>query len=294
MDLTDAYVGYLQDQANPATRAELSNALEKYGYILEVKLLREYEANGSGWSQILSDDSPWKSRRIFLDLQPPDEAAAGDLWFDPLEIVPMLLVPAEGPVPGERYAPEALARMQPYVGWMSLRPVANWQYAAFLRMARLEPRIVQLSPPLLLLDSKRILQGKPSDPVNRLTCPEALLCASWFGKGLCGQDEWQAAARLLHRSLWEEMWEPLRREWAGAFSEGVYAVATPSNVVKDWDEFFEDPQSRKEMFFDEWQAPLEVGFRTAVQYQFGLLKQPWHDPGAMVDVQLGEVLKRKS
>jgi len=204
----------------------------------------------------------------------------------------MLLLPSEGAIPGERYSPEALARMSPLLGWMAVRPTANWQFAAFLLLAKVEPCQVQLIPPFKLLDMQRSIRGSMTDPVTHITCPEALIYASWFGKGLCGQDEWQAAARLLPRSLWEARWEPLRREWAGAFSEGVYAVATPSNVFKDWDELFEDPRSQKEMFFDEWQAPPGVGFRTRALSQFGLLKQPWHDPGAMVDVQLMEVLKR--
>jgi len=292
MDLTDAYATYLQDQVNPATQAALCTGLVENSYTLEAAMLRLYRTEGPAWTEVPPNNDPWTGRRIFLGMQPPDDSAAGDLWFDPLETVVMTLVPAEGPLPGERYAPEALSRMQPFVGWMALRPVPNWRYATFLRIARLQPRIVQLSPPILLLDPTRILQGNPTDPVTDLTCPEALLYASWFGKGICGQDEWQAAARLSPRALADDLLGSLRREWAGAYSEGLYAVVTPFNIHKDWDELYEDARSHEEVVFNEWQVPSGVSFRTKVLYQFGLLKEPWEDPAAMVDVKLMEVFKR--
>jgi hypothetical protein len=292
MGLTDVYAAYLQDRVNPATQAALCTGLEGNGYTLEAAMLRLYWAHGPAWTQVPPNNDPWTGHRIFLGMQPPDNSAAGDLWFDPLETVVMTLLPAEGPLPGERYAPEALARMMPFVGWMAVRPVPNWRYATFLHIAKLQMRVVQLTPPLLFLDPTRILHGNPTDPVTSLTCPEALLYASWFGKGVCEQDEWQAVTRLSSQSLADDLLGSLRCEWAGAYSEGIYAVVTPFNIHKDWDELYEDAGWRQEMFFGEWEAPPRVVFRTNVLYQFGLLKNPWQDPGAMVNVKLMEVLKR--
>src|SRR5690349_15390505 len=115
MDLGDAYITYLQDPSNSGNQATLVTALQE-DYPLEAALLRLYQANGPVWTQVPPDNGPWSGRRVFLGMQLPEESVAGDLWFDPLEMVAMLLVPAEGPQPGERYAPEALARMQPFVG----------------------------------------------------------------------------------------------------------------------------------------------------------------------------------
>lgn len=295
MDLTDAYVRYLQDQADLLTQTNLLAALEGANASIEAELLRRFLQKGPGWTDALASDSILAGRRVYLGPRLPPERQAGDIWFDPLELVAMLLLPAAGPEPGERYAPEALARMQPFEGWMALRPVANWQYAAFLGMAKISTRQVQLAPPFRLLDMVRILHGKPTDPVTNLTCPEAMLFASWMGKGLSDQSAWQAAARLLPSDGFDRLWEPLRREWAGGFAEGVYAVVTPENFEQDWDALAADERfwsGEERMFFDEWQAPGGVGFRTHVLAQFGLLQSPWSDPGVMIDVQLLEVLKR--
>ncbi len=295
MNLVDAYVHYLQDRADLRGQTDLLAALEEANAAMEAALLRRFLKEGPGWTEAPASGGAWAGRRVYLSLTLPTDRQAGDLWFDPLELVTMLLLPAEGPTPGERYAPEALARMQPFVAWMALRPVANWQYSGFLRLAKLAPRSVQLTPPFLSLDIKRILHGTPTDPVSNLTCPEAELYASWFGKGVCGQSEWQAAARLLSPDDWKGLWGPLHREWAGRFAEGVYVVVTPETFDKDWDELEADESSRsgeERMFFDEWEAPPGVGFRTRVLAQFGLLQSPWSDPGVMIDVQLLEVLKR--
>jgi formylglycine-generating enzyme required for sulfatase activity len=220
----------------------------------------------------------------------------GNLWFDTLELTGMILLPSEPLEPEEDYAPEALARWSPIRGWMSLRPVANWQFAVFLMLAKIVPRGVQISSPLLPFDMKRILRGSELDPVTRLTCLEAALYARWLGKGLCGQSDWQMASRLLPREAMNVLWGPLRREWAGSYDEGVCAVVTPNNYDQDWAEVEDDASglpSEHRTFFDELETPEGVGFRTRVLSQFGLLHTPGSESTAMFDADLLEVLQRQ-
>ena len=294
MNLTEAYFRYLQNRQDHSAQAALLAQLADARYGLEADLFGQYIEHGL--SVVNLAHGLWAGRRASIGLELPSTAQVGDLWFDLLEMTAMILLPAEGPEPGEVYAPEALARMSPFHGWMAVRPVANWQYATFLMLAKIGARQVQLPSTLRTLDVARILKGDQTDPVTGLTCAEALLYARWFGKGLCGQEEWQATARLLPRAVWEALWEPLRREWAGSVQESVCAVVSRENYDQDWyeiegDDFDRPPEHRT--LFAEDDPQYGVGFRTRVLSQFGLLRTPGSDPASMLNVELLEVLQRE-
>jgi hypothetical protein len=214
--------------------------------------------------------------------------------MDTVEMMPMLLVPDEKPDPNERYSPGALARFMPYRAWMAMRPVANWQFQAFLDSAKLVRRPVQVGPPFQLFDAKRILRGSETDPVTGVLCDEAFLYANWFRKVVCGQYEWRAAARLLKPEELQRLWGPVRCEWADRFNEGVNAVVCPDTVNLDWVDEYDGEESRIEssrIFYGEWDAPGDVTFRTAVSHETGLLRYPSGDPLSPLDVELVEFVE---
>jgi hypothetical protein len=258
-------------------------------------LLQRYGEQGPGLIEIDIENSVWKGFRASVGPHLPQPAKAGDIWFDTCELMPLILLPPEPLSPDDEYSPEALARMSPFRGWMALRPVANWQYAAFLNLARFGPREVQLAPGFRMLDPARILQGDETNPTTNLTESEAEMYAHWFGKSVCGQGEWQAASRLLTPEQMETLWNGLRREWGGTFQEGVTVVVTPTNIDLDLMEEWDSEAEREpadNIFYGEWDMPPEVGFRTRVLYSTGLLSSAGADPTSFDNVQLLDVLKR--
>jgi formylglycine-generating enzyme required for sulfatase activity len=124
----------------------------------------------------------------------PEATVAGQLWFDTCELAAMILVPRE-PL-GDDWHPDAIRRWTPFVGWLSLRPVAVWQYRAFLALAKFRPREIA-SIHFKTYDPARIFDDDDeARPVTRLTCVEAKRFADWMGKQLPEQDMWQAARRI--------------------------------------------------------------------------------------------------
>ena len=88
--LIDAYVAYLRDPAGG--RQALVRSLEAAGYTLEAGLLRQARA-GRLVATRVDNPGAWAGRRAFVGSGLPTDAAAGDIWFDTLEVVPMILLP---------------------------------------------------------------------------------------------------------------------------------------------------------------------------------------------------------
>src|SRR5689334_11730639 len=124
MTLTDAFSRYLRA---PNDTAAMIRALDAAELGLESKLLARHAALPAGSVLLPRSDSPFIGRRVWFGWQLPAEAAAGDLWFDPLELSLMVLVAREPHVkddPPDRYPP--------LLAWMSVRPVAEWQLGAVI------------------------------------------------------------------------------------------------------------------------------------------------------------------
>lgn len=296
MSLTERYIDYLRDRRDTSALGTLCAELEERGYQLEARLLQSYEEQGPSVVQIDLEESAWSGLRARIGPQLPQAERAGDIWFDTCELMPMILLPSAPLLPNEEYTAEALARIPPFEAWMALRPVANWQYAAFLNLAHVGPREVQLAPSFRLLDPDRVLQGDETQPTTNLTQSEAEMYAHWFGKSVCGHGEWQAAARLLTREQIAVLWNGLTREWGGTFQEDVTVVVTPANMNLDLMEAWDNETGRDaadKIFYGEWSIPQKVGFRTRVLYETGLLSSAQANPTSFDNVQLLDVLKRE-
>jgi hypothetical protein len=282
MSLFHAHMAFLE-APDPGRGAALCEALVANDLVVEAQLLRQYIKGGPAVTRIDVPDSPWSGLRAHLAPRLPQEAEAGDVWFDPYDLAPMILVPRPPLDDDEDMAPEVAARVTPWVSWMALRPVAVWQYRMFLHMAPFAKRETQIEPPFAFLDPERILHGAETDPVTRLTCGEAALYAAWFGKSVADLEDWQAAARFLPGNAMHTLWGPLRREWAGFcnFDESLRIVVTRENYGLDpRDEADSDavPPRELRMLYDEWARPDGVGFRPHVSTQIGLLTSAGANP----------------
>lgn len=127
--LQTSFAKYLEPGARPEGARELALAL---GAQLpsDAEALHHFGVAGPGWFDCTSE--PLATKRVYVGPTPPD-APAGAFWFDSCELSPMLLVPAYVyPEDRDQLAPEAEARLAKESSWLALRPVARFQYAAFL------------------------------------------------------------------------------------------------------------------------------------------------------------------
>jgi hypothetical protein len=198
----------------------------------------------------------------------------------------MILLPREF---DDELSDELRARLTPFVGWLSLRPVAGWQFAGLLDVAPLAARVVQLEPPVPTLDRARLVPAAEDQPVRGALADEAMLYATWFGKGLANYETWQAATATLTPEELAALWGPLAREWADSVGEGVRSVISRETADDPRDRYEDDPD--EDSFYGDFAAPEDVGFRTAVSSQLGLGTYV-DDPLSVLDVKVLEAVKR--
>ena len=195
----------------------------------------------------------------------PTGAQPGDLWLDTVELMPMLhFADDEG---------------QPF-GWLALRPVERWQFAAFRDLAwnwRFG-RIGALKP----MDPERLLAGDENAAVTHILHDEAELYANWFGKMIPHRAIWQIAAETLDT---DPLWGPVQ-EWADSNYDGAYRVVDARLIDFDPDSDEEPPA----LVLDAADAPPGVGFRTFVRADTGLYPEVW--PSETYGLRIGKPAKR--
>jgi hypothetical protein len=271
MSLTVRYAEYLRTR-DPAQAEQLATALRE-SYPFEAGLLARYAAHGE--TALTLDEGVWAGSRTWVGPQPPAAEEAGQIWFDTVELVAMVLVPREPA--GADWHPEAIARWTPFVGWLSLRPVAHWQFRAYLEVAGIAPREIETIA-FTTHDPARLFgggaDGDETLPIARLTCVEALGCARWLGKQLPTQQTWQAASHW-RRDAIDLLWNGLRKEWIGwpEHDEDEARALSPQTLVADAAEERElntppPPESRMLYRYFDWSR--HFGFRTGVLAEVGL------------------------
>jgi hypothetical protein len=235
--LSNAFILYLRNRKG---QGDLVAALQRAGRGLEAGLLMDWTG---GIHPTETDDG----RRAWVGQVLPPDAKPGDLWLDVVEVMPMLYVPRAG-------------NASP-LGWLALRPVERWQFAGFLEVAwtRGGRKAGDFHP----LDRSRLLAGPETEPVTRVLRDEASLYAQWFGKLVPSRIDWQLAAEVLDPA---PLWGAVPREWGGEEWEDVYSV-TELDTLELEDDLPE------ELIHRAWEAPDDVGFRTMVGQQYGLITE---------------------
>ena len=281
--LTQAYAAHTAGNGDASTLAAL---LRHHGYLLDAQLLDHWAA-GSSETTVDVDGLVWSGRTARLGPQLPTQRAAGDLWFDPLEVTTSILLPREFE---EEYSAEIRERLTPYVGWLALRATAVWQLSGMLEVAPLKRRVVQYDLPTPTFDAERVLAAPEDTPARAVMADEAGLYAAWFGKSIARAEYWQAAVATLSVEELAALWGPNEREWADFINEGVHATVSRETVGVDlWDAYDENPDG--ELFFGDFATPADVGFRTAVSTQTGL-RTAVRDSLSVLDVELAHALDR--
>jgi len=234
-------------QAKPRA---LAAALSDAGLVPERKA---YEAWLGGANHVEIDGA-----RIAIGATPPAAPMPRDRWFDVCELAMMV---------------------QAGRSWLALRPAGRWQMRGFLDVAERGPRAVQIAPPYRALDPERIASGDELARCTNLTAGEATLYAWWFGKLLPHLYDWQSALEQLPAPVLRELWIASSKEWTSmklSEDEAARIFVTPSTI--DWepsevaDDEMELPDQRRGMIRGEYTRDPEIGFRTAVLMQTGLLE----------------------
>jgi hypothetical protein len=199
--LVALFSDHLRAGAPAGTRSALFAAtLLANGYTIESCVLDRWDA----W-MVVPDrtGAPWAGRRVYVGRRAPVDAVVGELWLDTVEVVPMLRIELEA----QGWARPARP------GWMAIRPVARWQFLAFVAVAPLVGREVQLVPTLAPMDPRR-LAGDEVAPITNITFAEAELYAWYFSKGVARQHTWRGAEACLGPAV-DWLWHHGLAEFTG-------------------------------------------------------------------------------
>lgn len=174
------------------------------------------------------------------------DAKPGDLWLDSVELMPMLRVelPAQG------------AARPPRPGWIATRPVARWQFRAFVAAAPLVEREVQVRPAIASMDAARIADGDEGAPINHITFGEATLYSWYFGKTIAGARAWRGAEAAPGDAL-AMLGQPDFCEFSGY---GLQEDQRTRRAAHSW-----NPEACEaaDLVVDEMFQAADTGFRTA-------------------------------
>lgn len=258
--LEDAFVGYLGTALDARAARELVAALDAAGLGVEAAGLRRA---GAG-DPVATGPT---GRRAFHGRRPPIEARAGDVWFDPVELVHMVLVPATPDLSGD------------VAGWVATRPCAVWQLRAFLRLAGVAGVVGAGRVPHGYLDPHRFAALNGHRAVTDVFHDEAIAYAHWFGKSITGRFTLQAASALLSPDELDALMPPGTALWdAAEYLEGEREAVTQADLFADEDEEedgddpADPPTQRRE--FGEWERRPHIGFATFVRLRSGLIETP--------------------
>ncbi|HEV7557558.1 MAG TPA: SUMF1/EgtB/PvdO family nonheme iron enzyme, partial [Kofleriaceae bacterium] len=243
--LVTRFIEYLRGGARDPR--EIARALVVEGFSLEGELVTR-----EGWY-------PLGDRRVFVGRRPPGDAGYGELWFDTIEV--MLMVRIERP-----------AHPAPRPVWLAIRPVARWQFRAFVAAARIVSRSVQVEPPEPPFAPARLTAGPDAGPMTGITNGEACLYAHWFGKTMASAKVWEGAAATLGSDLAGALWTPRLREWSTQRTSGDESLRVRLGhdtwSIDPDDEFaaehvhFEEPDPATRVLVDEQTLLPDLGFRT--------------------------------
>ena len=247
--LSSRFADYLARPTNAHTDALASALTTAPSFAMEAALLRRWAEHGA--HATILDAGHWAARRVHIGptLPPP---IAGELWFDPCEVTTMVVLPARS--------------------WISVRPVARWQFAGFLKRASTRKREAREPMAVSPLDPTRILVGDEIQPVLRATISEAALYSDWFGKLGSNELDWAAALRV--PAMLSALWRHDGKEWVGGDSQlEMYAALEKSDLEQELD-YRAMVEAEDDRFFGAWDVPGDIAFRTAVQIREGLRTAP--------------------
>jgi hypothetical protein len=267
MILTNLFTDYLGNIDNKTVILKIISVLDQSGFKVESYLLNEYITGSKDkWINPQAITPILRGKRVYLSKNLPLDAASGDIWFDIVELTPMILVPRD-PDDVKEYSASILSEMTPFVAWTSIHPVYQWQFSAFMNLAKTSTKINQIEPPVTALDLSRITSGNEMVYQNNIIKNEADLYAFWFNKSVVHSSELLHLKKLMP-SEFDQIWLDNHMEWLGEYSdsdEGCRFAIKKEDVESEIEE--NDSSHFGEFFYSK-----DITFRTSVTTQLGLGK----------------------
>jgi hypothetical protein len=243
------YGSYLSATYPAESGNALASALMESGLSIEATLLLAHLAAKDS----LLFPNPWTTKPIALGLTPPQNPRLGDCWFDPIELVTCVFVPAT-----KDWDPRA-------GGWFSTHPVQRWQYLGFILALKYEQKVPSRFP---LFELQENVIDNDLAPVTGMYAYAAKIYCNWFGKSLVGGNMQVVIAQMLENEV-QQIMPPNLNLWASEFAFGredqpmAYNLETAAS--EDGFELLEmEFPPEKKLVYDEWERSPWVGFGTYI------------------------------
>lgn len=265
--LEERYLEFLNSQLNHDKGKELCKELERMGLNSECQALTLYLDGVT--QQVLSfQESIWEDCRCFIGSNKPSSAQVGDLWFDIVELVPMILVSSAG------------SDIHPMNVWVSIRPVYTWQFRTFAKLIEWQLIRKDFLKVDDLFNLDRWNHRPPLEFIGDIYHEEAAAYAHWFGKQLSGQFILEIAKETIKKEQFSSILPENRYLWDEAeysLSEFVRIAISQANINKDPDDEFELREEGQNssipdrILYEEWERISNIGCLTIIPQNLPLM-----------------------
>ncbi|MCA0458446.1 MAG: hypothetical protein LCI00_31065 [Chloroflexi bacterium] len=251
------YQHYLEQRADKNLVTNLSKELRRIELVDEADALALYHKKGDGATFI------WKTgvlagKRCFVGRWKPDNAEYGDLWFDTIQLMPMIFLQN---LP--TYSPDSIC-------WLALQPVRIWQFRVFLRVVSWEFWRRDFVSVQDCFDLKRFEDLDGTTPVKQVYWEEACAYAHWFHMFITSTIEIKAAKELLQASIFDQIMPPSYHFWDQdrflpneflrvAVSQKTFNMDGKTQMIQAATSVEKiDPEER--VLFNEWENRFDISF----------------------------------
>jgi hypothetical protein len=269
--LEKTFQKYLRSGLDKGAAREMCRVLDDSGLHDESKALEAYlEARAISIHR--SGELDWNQRKCYSGLYPPPNPSLNDVWFDVVELTPMIMIRGEG------------SPLLDHGFWLAMHPVYRWQFKAFLGYAKVKRKLIEVPSASDYLSAERFKDIDTIKFVIDVYHDEALAYAHWFGKFLSGQAELKHASRFLDEKEFSQILPQGMRLWDESeypFSEFVRIAVGSDTLYKNQDAQYDEYLLRESgenknlpdrILYEEWERRDDIGFSTCVPLQLGLIE----------------------
>jgi hypothetical protein len=253
--LDDCFYDYLNSEVKSATAMVLAGTLKESGLVWAAEALRMYIANNSEPTAML-----WNGRPCVISANAPLSPATGEVWFDPVEILPMIMCP-HPEIPDIDQA-----------SWVALHPVQAWQFRTFLRMVKIGRKRTEFPHAGDYLEPARFAHLPGVNYVTNVYHDEGLAYTIWFGKTLGGDADLYFSRAIVTPDEFRLILPEGMRLWDVAeYSPSEFtrrAIGADTIDKNDYDEaeLYESGENvnlPNRMLFDEWETRSDIGISSS-------------------------------
>jgi len=260
---------YLKEALDLDAGRDLARVFNHYGLTNEGNALASLCEQGDG-SVFILEKAPWQGHSCTVSFSPPESASSGDLWFDPVELIPMVFIQ-------EQSVPELH-----FSAWLSIHPVTIWQMRVFLRLVQWQQVRKYFMDVTDLMDKGRYGERNGLAFATDAYHEEAVAYAHWFGKHLSDQFVLAAAKKTLGADQYEALFPEQMRLWDEAefslseFHRMAFGADTVETDPYDEWEIVQDGASSSlldRMVIPEWERSRDLGLLTMLRCDVGFIEQ---------------------